>query len=62
MPGVRTEDAIGNRRRGRRRVVSDVWEWLPLEVRGKHLIHPINLWGSAILVVILVVVGAAIEV
>ena len=62
MPGVRTEDAIGDRRRGRRRVMSHVWEWRSLEVRGEHLIHPINLWRSAILIVILVVVGAAIEV
>jgi hypothetical protein len=44
--------------------MSNVWERrLALEVRRKHLrIHPVALWGSAVFVIVVVVVGSGVEV
>lgn len=64
MSGMRAKDTVGDRRRCRWGVMPHVGKWrLALEVRREHLrIHALDLWGSAILILIFLLLGATVEV
>ncbi len=64
MRRMGSEYTIGNRRRRRGSVVPDVGEWrLALEMRRKHLgIQALGVWWSAVLIILFLLVGAAVEV
>lgn len=63
VPGVPTEDAIGDRGRSRRRLVSNQRIGRLAEVRRVHMgIQPVDVRRSAVLVVVVVVIGTPIEV
>jgi len=62
--GMLHKDAVGNRRRCRWRVVPDMGKWrLAWIVRGEHLrIHALGLGRGAVLILVLFLIGAAVEV